>query len=288
MFASCRKNQLPEFMMIHVCLFFFRVLCVGLAFTLQSACLEAEVTPLPNAHAHNDYHHPRPLLDALDAGFCSVEADVFVVGTQLLVAHDRVDVKPGNTLKDLYLEPLLKRHKMNSGSIYPEGPAFYLMIDFKSEAESTYAALRDLLSDYREMLTEYGSKGMQHRSVTVVISGNRPTETLAREKLRYAFIDGRLSDLDKNEQPVSLIPWISESWRSHFNWNGRGEFTSTEKVKLNQWITKAHTQGRKVRFWATPETVNFWKTVYEAKLDFINTDKLKRLQQVLSDLQTTP
>jgi hypothetical protein len=29
---------------------------------------------LTRAHAHNDYHHPRPLLDALDHGFCSVEA----------------------------------------------------------------------------------------------------------------------------------------------------------------------------------------------------------------------
>ena len=275
-------------MMTHSSLFFFRALCLVVAVTLQSACIEAEVNPLPNAHAHNDYHHPRPLLDALDAGFCSVEADVFVVGSQLLVAHDRVDINAQNTLKDLYLEPLLARHKMHSGSIYPQGPAFYLMIDFKSEAESTYVALRNLLRDYREMLTEYGSKGLQHRSVTVVISGNRPTETLAREQLRYAFIDGRLSDLEKNERPVSLIPWISENWRNHFNWDGRGEFTSTEKVKLNQWIEKAHVQGRKVRFWATPETVDFWKTAYEAKLDFINTDKLKRLQLVLSDLQTNP
>ncbi|HAW02344.1 MAG TPA: hypothetical protein DCX10_11485, partial [Verrucomicrobiales bacterium] len=113
-------------MMTYASLFFLRALCLVFAVTLQLACIEAEVNPLPNAHAHNDYHHPRPLLDALDAGFCSVEADVFVVGTQLLVAHDRVDVKPRNTLKDLYLEPLLKRHKINSGSIYPKGPAFYL------------------------------------------------------------------------------------------------------------------------------------------------------------------
>ena len=28
----------------------------------------AEVSPLPNAHAHNDYAHQRPLFDALDSG----------------------------------------------------------------------------------------------------------------------------------------------------------------------------------------------------------------------------
>ena len=40
------------------------------------------------AHAHNDYEHARPLLDALDAGFRSVEADVYYAGGKLAVSHD--------------------------------------------------------------------------------------------------------------------------------------------------------------------------------------------------------
>ena len=48
----------------------------------------SEVEPLAQAHAHNDYEHPRPLLDALDHGFTSVEADVWLVDGELLVAHD--------------------------------------------------------------------------------------------------------------------------------------------------------------------------------------------------------
>ena len=35
--------------------------------------------PLAQAHAHNDYEHDRPLLDALEHGFTSVEADVWLV-----------------------------------------------------------------------------------------------------------------------------------------------------------------------------------------------------------------
>ena len=42
--------------------------------------------PRPRAHSHNDYWRKRPLLDALECGFCSVEADIFQVGDQLLVA----------------------------------------------------------------------------------------------------------------------------------------------------------------------------------------------------------
>ena len=40
--------------------------------------------PLPPAHAHNDYEHRRPLQDALDRGFNSVEADVWLVDGELL------------------------------------------------------------------------------------------------------------------------------------------------------------------------------------------------------------
>jgi len=39
----------------------------------------AALRPLPQAHSHNDYEQKRPLLEALDHGFCSVEADVFLV-----------------------------------------------------------------------------------------------------------------------------------------------------------------------------------------------------------------
>ena len=38
--------------------------------------LAADPALLIHAHAHNDYEHARPLLDALDHGFCGVEADV--------------------------------------------------------------------------------------------------------------------------------------------------------------------------------------------------------------------
>src|SRR5882724_1755773 len=100
-----------------------------------------KVVPLPQAHAHNDYEHKRPLLDALDNGFCSVEADIFLVDGELLVGHNRKDLKPERTLEKLYLDPLRERAKANGGKVYPGGPAVFLLIDVKSEAKPTYAAL---------------------------------------------------------------------------------------------------------------------------------------------------
>ena len=67
---------------------------------------DAAVSPLPRAHAHNDYQHTRPLLDALNQGFCSVEADIYLVEGQLLVGHDRDELSTERTLQSLYLEPL--------------------------------------------------------------------------------------------------------------------------------------------------------------------------------------
>ncbi len=62
--------------------------CTSLALQNTQSVFQ-EPTPLARAHAHNDYRHHRPLLDALAHGFTSVEADVFLVDDQLLVAHGR-------------------------------------------------------------------------------------------------------------------------------------------------------------------------------------------------------
>jgi hypothetical protein len=101
--------------------------------------------PLLAAHAHNDYEHPRPLFDALACGFASIEADIHLVDGRLLVAHDRKSVKPGRTLEALYLDPLRARVRENGGRVYRDGPTITLLVDVKSEAVATYAALDEML-----------------------------------------------------------------------------------------------------------------------------------------------
>jgi hypothetical protein len=78
----------------------------------------ADVKALPQAHAHNDYEHQRPLLDALDHGFTGVEADIWLVNGKLLVAHEEAHIKPERTLEALYLDPLKKRVAENGGRVY--------------------------------------------------------------------------------------------------------------------------------------------------------------------------
>ncbi len=70
------------------------------------------------AHSHNDYRNSRPLLDALEVKFKSIEADVFSIGDSLFVAHDSTQIKQGRTLRTLYLDPLKEIISKNGGGIY--------------------------------------------------------------------------------------------------------------------------------------------------------------------------
>ncbi len=103
---------------------------------------------LTHAHAHNDYAHARPLLDALDHGFCSVEADIFFTNGCLLVAHKFSQTKPERTLQALYLDPLRDRVRKNGGRVFPDGPEFTLLIDLKQDWRTLYPPLRAVLTNY--------------------------------------------------------------------------------------------------------------------------------------------
>ncbi len=256
-----------------------RALLPLLVLCLVSASL-ADPAPLVRAHAHNDYEHARPLLDALDRGFCSVEADVFLVDGRLLVAHDRKDVKVERTLAALYLEPLRQRVRHNGGRVFRGGPTLILLVDVKSEAAPTYAALHAELEQYAEMLTSFRSSGSTPAAVTVIVSGNRAPADMLIQPLRYAAMDGRKEDLELNSSP-ELVPLVSENWRKVFTWNGEGEMPHGEREALEAWVQRAHLQGRKVRFWNAPDREESWRILFGAGVDLLGTDDLDGLSTFL-------
>lgn len=237
-------------------------------------------TPLRQAHSHNDYEHARPLLDALDQGFCSVEADIYLVDGQLLVAHERSQVKPERTLQKLYLDPLRERIQANHGRVHPGEPHFHLLIDLKTEAEPIYLRLREVLAEYRDLLTVFTPDRTETNAITVVLSGNRPFKLMESEPRRLAALDGRMSDLGTNPNP-HLVPLVSDNWRTHFTWNGEGPIPADQLEKLRALVTQAHAQHRRIRFWAAADRPEMWKVHAEAGVDLINTDRLKELAEFL-------
>jgi len=234
-----------------------------------------------NAHAHNDYFHTRPLLDALDQGFGSVEADVFLADGELLVAHSSFEVRRERTLEKLYLDPLAARCKANGGLVYRDGPELTLLVDLKTEAEATYAKLLEKLAKCESMLSKVVDGKVQRGAVMVVISGNRPVETMAKQSTRLTFLDGRVNDLEANT-PVDLAPLVSDAWGNHFKWRGRGEMPKEELKKLNSMVAKAHEQHRRLRFWAAPDNAVTWEQLAASGVDLINTDNLPELAEFLT------
>ena len=256
-------------------------LLAGLAsLAVSAAGLAAEPVPLIHAHAHNDYEHKRPLLDALDRGFCSVEADVYLVDGQLLVAHNPFQVKPSRTLQALYLDPLRERVKQNSGHVYPAGPEFTLLVELKSHWQTSYPVLRDILKQYAGILTTFRDGAQQTNAIRVIITGKRSRQMFAGEAIRYASLDGDLADLDSGE-PADLIPWISSEWGQSFKWRGTGTIPEADKLKLKAIVAKAHQQGRRVRFWGAPDQPVFWAEMLANGVDLINTDDLDGAQKFL-------
>ncbi|WP_409999834.1 phosphatidylinositol-specific phospholipase C/glycerophosphodiester phosphodiesterase family protein [Gimesia panareensis] len=241
---------------------------------------EEKQTPLFQAHAHNDYEHPRPLHDALENGFWSVEADIYLVDGDLLVAHDRRDVKPERTLRKLYLDPLQAYFRKQSFPTKERTPPFTLLVDIKTDGAAVYPVLRQQLEDYAELLCRVEDGKLIPGAVQIVISGDRPKELIAAANPRYMGIDGRLSDLD-SKQPADLMPLISDRWTSHFKYRGTGSMSEAERTKLQMIVKQAHTAGRRVRFWATPESEAVWRELVAADVDHINTDQLKRLSVFL-------
>ncbi|MFJ9637618.1 phosphatidylinositol-specific phospholipase C/glycerophosphodiester phosphodiesterase family protein [Streptomyces sp. NPDC101178] len=243
--------------------------------------------PLRHAHAHNDYLHPRPLHDALAHGFTSVEADIFLVGGELLVAHDPAGLDPRRTLAGLYLEPLRALAGAGHGSVHPHHRRpLQLLIDIKADGVAAYRELDRQLNRYGSLFTRYHHGRVRPGAVTAVISGDRAARVpMEAQRTRLAFYDGRLDDLG-TASPASFTPLISANWTQTFSWLGAGPFPRAERDRLRTLVATAHREGRRIRFWATPdlpgpEREAVWSELLAAGADHLNTDDLAGLERFL-------
>ncbi|HET9798390.1 MAG TPA: phosphatidylinositol-specific phospholipase C/glycerophosphodiester phosphodiesterase family protein [Gemmatimonadaceae bacterium] len=257
---------------------------IAIACTLAVSMRAHAQSPLDHAHAHNDYEHARPLLDALDRGYGSVEADVYLVDGALLVAHARDSVRADRTLESLYLAPLRAWIGSHGGCVYAGRPPLTLLIDVKSHAESTWAALEPLLQRYDDALVSWHGDSVTTRPVVAVISGERPLVTLPAERDRWASLDGRLDDLDAARgTPAVAMPLVSDDWEQITDWRGGGAPPDSARRRVASAVARAHAQGRRLRFWNTPDLPVVWQLLVQSGVDLIGADDLDALRSFLSD-----
>lgn len=241
--------------------------------------------PLDRAHSHNDYTRTRPLQDALDLGFCSIEADVWLEGDELWVGHDKSELKPQRTLEPLYFRPLADRCASRDGWVYDPGRTVTLLVDLKTGGKS-YEALKRLMRRYPALFEsrdvgDPASGAKQAPPIEVIVSGDRPLKEFAAEEHPICAIDGRIADYE-TETSAERMPLVSDAWPSQFAWSGEGEFPAGQRDKLRRLVDDVHAHGRRLRFWATPDNEAVWAALLDEGVDVIGADDIQKLAKFLA------
>jgi len=227
-------------------------------FMILSLALQAQV----KIHSHNDYTHQNPFFEAINQKAFSIEADIFLVGDSLMVAHSKKEIKTGNTLEKMYLKPIEALSKTKN--FY----SFQLMIDVKDNWNLTYPVLLKTLNRYKRDFKKQGKK------VSVVISGSRPAESTFHHYPNVINFDG-LPGQDYAPKDLKKVVMISDNLATYSKWNGIGKIPDLDKEKLLKVINNVHKIGKPCRFWNAPDTEACWNLLRELRADIINTDKVK-------------
>ncbi|MGW4255962.1 hypothetical protein ACWEK7_31500 [Streptomyces californicus] len=102
---------------------------------------------------------------------------------------------------------------------------------------------------------------------------------------RLAFYDGRLDDLG-TPAPATFAPLVSANWTLRFEGRGGAPSPRAARDRLRTLVATAHREGRRIRFWATPdlpgpEREAVWTELLAAGVDHLNTDDLAGLEAFL-------
>lgn len=259
--------------------FTIKTIVFSLAALLSGVAYADGLNNLIHAHSHNDYAHKRPLLDALDGHFYSVEADIYLVDGKIIVTHNLPEYEA--TLKENYLNELQKRVD-EKGSVYGDGKNFLLWVDVKRGGDDLKEALTKLLAPY-SMLSTYTDDGVKEGPVTVVLTGD------ATFKEDYVTLPSRKACRDSNyysaDDPKADNgwTWYAVSWGRHFKWKGNGPMPADKRELLQTIVDDMHAKGRKIRFYSVPDMPIYWTLAMEVGIDLINSDHIPELSQFLKE-----
>jgi hypothetical protein len=216
-------------------------------------------------HAHNDYEKPYPLTNALHNKVFSVEADVFLRGTVLVVAHSPDQINPNKTLTGLYIKPMVSLFQKNRGYISADTAyKVSLVIDIKEKGDLVLKNLEKLLQQYRKFF----DRSVNPHAVQVIISGDRGAITNWKAYPGYMFFDGRPTE-EYDAGTLKKVAVISDSYQNY----ARPD-TLEIPEKLQTVIEHAHQEGKLLRLWGTPDNERGWAFFSKAGIDIINTDKV--------------
>ena len=245
--------------------FFLAVSCL-----LNLSYAQGNVFSTAVAHSHNDYNQDTAFYKAYHHGFGSIEADVFLVGKELYVAHDLKEVRPERTLQKLYLDPLkalLEKDKQRR---------IQLLIDIKEKGDSVLPVVVQQLAPLHSI---YSTGRLR-----ILISGNRPLPVNYSQYPGFIFFDDDLVHAHTKEQ-WARVGLVSLQFSLFSAWKGTGVIPEKEEDRLRRVINSVHAAGKSIRFWGAPDTVNSWKELVKLGVDIIGTDKVEELSRLLTKVE---
>ena len=223
-----------------------------------------------NAHSHNDYLNEKPFQLAFENGFGSIEADVFPVNGSLLVAHHKKDTQSQRSLKNLYIDPLLRAFDASGAR------TLSLLVDIKEDYELSLSLLEREL----EPLKKYLSTADQSNFISIVVSGARPSPAQYKNYPGYIFFDDDLKMPQKPDE-WNRVALVSLPFNKISGWDGKKDLKRKDRKALAHIIDSVHKTGKSIRFWAAPDAEASWKWQMKLGVDFIGTDRVNDLANFL-------
>jgi alkaline phosphatase len=244
---------------------------------IETACAQHYSTS--SIFSHNDYAQTRPFAEAYELNVGFIEADVFLEGNKLLVAHTKEEQNIERTLETLYLKPIEEKIIHNSGNAYHD-PAKHLtlMIDLKSEGISTLNEIVKQLKRYPKLIA--------CKTLTISISGNVPDRSQWKNFPDFVFFDGR-PGIDYTSEELTRISFISTSFKTVSDWNGSAALPEPDKQRIMSLRDEVHSKNIKLRFWGAPDNQLAWSTLMELQIDILGTDKVSDLADLIKYRSTS-
>ena len=219
-------------------------------------------------HSHNDYAQKRPFWGAYEAGADSIEADIFLVDGDLLVAHSRKELRKENSLRRLYLEPLRSVMRKNGGRARATGKPIQLLVDRKN-GKPAPDRLVEMIE--KEGFRECFDIAKNPSAARLTVTGDHSKVEDLFTYPDFVFFDMPPTRVLADGQ-YRRVPLISHYARAYTRWRS-GVMAEEDKEKIRAAVRQAHEKGSKFRLWGYPDNPEAWRLALELGLDYINTDR---------------
>lgn len=257
-------------------------------------------------HSHNDYTRRLPLWEALGSGCTSVEADVHLTKSDLLVGHSNRGLNRENSLRAMYLEPLqrliesrnLGPSRESWNGVFDKVPqqTLVLLIDFKGESQATLTELNKQLDPLRKLdyLTHWNGTDRVMRPLTIVATGNANLADInaLNPSHRTIFLDAPLAalhtTLDSSSTTLPIYTYnISNSYYASTELSNAIIYRPVDPTaptgddaSLGQ-LTQAAARGLVARYWGSAENTDesvMWRYFLRFEGMVLNADDMGKVR----------